>query len=48
MDHLAEIARLAESGFAGEEDTIGRVAALTQRLLQIDIVIVSEITVDGR
>jgi signal transduction histidine kinase len=48
MDHLAEIARLAESGFTGEEDTIGRVAALTQRLLQIDIVIVSEITGDGR
>ncbi len=48
MEHLAEIARLAESGFAGEEDTIGRVAALAQQLLQIDIVVVSEITADGR
>jgi signal transduction histidine kinase len=48
MEHLAEIARLAASGFAGEEDTIGRVAALAQRLLQIDIVVVAEITDDRR
>jgi signal transduction histidine kinase len=48
VDHLAEIARLSEAGFIGEDATIARVAALAQRLLQIDFTVVSEITADDR
>ena len=47
-ERLAAVADLAGDGLVGESETIRRVAALVQRLLAIDITIVSEITADDR